>query len=240
MKKASRGFLFLALAMGVISENPVWGFSDGNITFSPVSHATFVIQSGENAIYVDPVGSQSSFEKFNPPTIILITDIHPDHFNKELVAALKTDKTMIVGSKATVDQLGEGFSLNNGENKTIGGVLITAVPSYNISKDRLMFHPKGRGNGYVLSMDGKKIYISGDTEDIPEMRQLKNIDYAFVCMNLPYTMTVDQAASAVLEFEPRIVIPYHYRGTGGMSDIEKFKELVKKNRKIKVEFLKWY
>jgi L-ascorbate metabolism protein UlaG (beta-lactamase superfamily) len=93
---------------------------------------------------------------------------------------------------------------------------------YNLTAERLKFHPKGHGNGYVLTIKKKRIYISGDTEDIKEMRELKDIDYAFICMNLPYTMSVEQAASAVLEMKPRIVIPYHYRGTNGLSDIERF------------------
>jgi L-ascorbate metabolism protein UlaG (beta-lactamase superfamily) len=104
----------------------------------------------------------------------------------------------------------------------------------------MKFHPKGRGNGYVLTMNRKRIYISGDTEDIKEMRSLKDIDYAFVCMNLPYTMTVDQAASAVLEFKPRVVFPYHYRGKGMFSDLDKFKQLVSKDKDIEVRLLNWY
>jgi L-ascorbate metabolism protein UlaG (beta-lactamase superfamily) len=240
MKNVSKGFLFLVLVVFLVFENPVWGFTHGNLTFNPVSHATFVIQAGEHTIYVDPVGDRRSFEKFNPPSIILITDIHRDHLNKGLVQTLKTSRTVIVGPKAAIDQLGEGIVLNNGNSETVNQVVISAIPSYNMSAERLNFHPQGRGNGYVLTMGGKNIYISGDTEDIPEMRSLKNIDYAFVCMNLPYTMTVDQAASAVLDFKPGIVFPYHYRGKGGMSDIQKFKRLVTKNRQIKVEFLKWY
>jgi len=97
---------------------------------------------------------------------------------------------------------------------------------YNLREEALKFHTKGRGNGYVLSINNERIYISGDTEDIPEMRNLKNIDKAFVCMNLPYTMTIESAASAVLDFKPKNVYPYHYRGTDGMSDVDKFKTLV--------------
>ena len=111
---------------------------------------------------------------------------------------------------------------------------------YNTTPDRLQYHEKGRGNGYVVTLDDKRIYISGDTEDIPEMRKLKNIDYAFVCMNLPYTMTVEQAASAVSEFKPKVVFPYHYRGKEGMSDIEKFKKMVSADSDIEVRFLDWY
>lgn len=102
-------------------------------------------------------------------------------------------------------------------------------------------HPKGRGNGYVLNMGGQRLYISGDTEDIPEMRALQNIDVAFVCMNMPYTMTVEQAADAVLAFKPKVVYPFHYRGQGGLSDVDHFKELVNKgNEGIDVRLRNWY
>ena len=112
---------------------------------------------------------------------------------------------------------------------------------YNLREDAISFHPKGRGNGYVLEKNNKRVYISGDTEDIPEMRNLKDIDIAFICMNLPYTMTVEQAAEAVLAFEPNTVYPYHYRGENDLSDVDKFKELVEsKSPKIKITQLDWY
>ena len=112
---------------------------------------------------------------------------------------------------------------------------------YNLREEALKFHTKGRGNGYVLAINNERIYISGDTEDIPEMRNLKNIDKAFVCMNLPYTMTVKSAASAVLDFKPKTVFPYHYRGTDGLSDVNLFKTIVNDSIKsIKVELLNWY
>jgi len=115
------------------------------------------------------------------------------------------------------------------------------LPMYNLTADRQQFHPKGRGNGYVLTLGAKRIYISGDTEDIPEMRQLENIDVAFVCMNLPYTMDVEAAADAVLDFKPKIVYPYHYRGKGGMSDLEEFRSIVGAgDGDIEVRLLKWY
>ncbi len=112
---------------------------------------------------------------------------------------------------------------------------------YNLREDALQYHPKGRGNGYIVEFGGKRVYISGDTEDIPEMRQLKDIDMAFVCMNLPYTMTVESAASAVLDFKPKQVYPYHYRGTEVFGVVEKFKSLVNKgNKDIEVIQLDWY
>ena len=127
-------------------------------------------------------------------------------------------------------------ALANGETKSLHEIKIEAVPMYNLTPERLKFHNKGRGNGYVLTLGGKRVYISGDTEDIPEMRALKNIDIAFVCMNLPYTMDVNQAAGAVREFRPRIVYPYHYRG----SDVEKFKSLVGNDRGVEVRLRDWY
>lgn len=131
--------------------------------------------------------------------------------------------------------------MNNGEEATKNGLKITAIPMYNITEGRLDKHVKGRGNGYVLEKDGYRVYISGDTEGIPEMRNLENIDKAFVCMNLPYTMDVEQAADAVVEFAPKEVIPYHYRGTNGLSDVEKFKTIVNEtNPEIKVTLMEWY
>ena len=112
---------------------------------------------------------------------------------------------------------------------------------YNLREEALKFHTKGRGNGYVLTINEERIYFSGDTEDIPEMRNLKNIDKAFVCMNLPYTMTVESAADAVLAFKPKQVYPYHYRGTQGLSDVAKFKKIVnEKDTSIEVVQWNWY
>ena len=211
-----------------------------DIIFTPVQHASFIIQSSGKTIFVDPVGEISSYTSFSSPDIILITHTHGDHFNKEIINAVKTEKTIVVGPKTVVDQLQFGEILNNGDKKTIAGVLIEAIPMYNTTEGRLNYHKKGEGNGYVVTLKQKRIYISGDTEDIVEMRNLKNIDYAFICMNLPYTMTVEQAASAVLEMKPKVVYPYHYREEGGFSDIAKFKELVSKDKNIEVRFLKWY
>lgn len=213
---------------------------EARITFTPIKHATMVIQSNRFSIYVDPVGDLEVFDDFTKPDIILITDIHYDHLDVKAIKNLREKDTLVIGPKSVIDRLGYGETLNNGETTTFKTISIEAVPMYNQTPDRLQFHEKGRGNGYVLTLNDKRIYISGDTEDIPEMRGLKNIDYAFICMNLPYTMNVEQAASAVLEFKPKVVFPYHYRGQDGMSDIKNFKELVSKNKEIEVRFLDWY
>ncbi len=131
--------------------------------------------------------------------------------------------------------------MSNDETQTKMGMTITALPMYNLPETADSRHPKGRGNGYVIDFGGKRVYISGDTEDIPEMRTLKDIDVAFVCMNLPYTMDIHMAASAVVDFKPKIIYPYHYRGQGGLSDTAEFKKLVgASDKNIDVRLRNWY
>jgi len=213
---------------------------------SPISHATMVLQWENSVIYVDPIGGVTAFEGYNVPKIILVTDIHEDHFSVETLEAVSGPETQIIMPQAVADKLPKDFKgkilvLKNGEKKQIKGFTIDAIPMYNLRKEVLKFHEKGRGNGYVIEKEERRVYISGDTEDISEMRNLKNIDIAFVCMNLPYTMTVESAADAVLDFKPNVVYPYHYRGTNGLSDIAKFKSIVEKdNKDIKVTQLNWY
>ncbi|MEZ4793907.1 MAG: MBL fold metallo-hydrolase [Flavobacteriaceae bacterium] len=213
---------------------------------NPVSHATMVLTWDGKTIYVDPVGGAEVFSKFKKPDLILVTDIHGDHLNVETLEAIMTPETQLVVPLAVSKELPNGFTnkvaiLSNGNSREILGFNIEAVPMYNLREEALKFHEKGRGNGYVIQRNGRRVYISGDTEDIPEMRGLQNIDVAFVCMNLPYTMTVEQAADAVLAFQPKLVYPYHYRGTDGLSDVAKFKELVHQgNPSIIVNQLNWY
>ena len=209
-------------------------------TFTPIQHGTFVIQSGDVTIYIDPVGDVAAFEELPAPDIILVTDVHGDHMAPDVINALRTKETVFIAPQAVADKTDGAHALDNGESKTVDDIKIEAIPMYNLTEDRLKFHAKGRGNGYLITAGGVRIYVSGDTEDIPEMRALEDIDYAFVCMNLPYTMTVEQAASAVLEFKPVVVYPYHYRGTDGLSDVDKFRELVSKDESIEVRQLDWY
>ncbi len=215
--------------------------SDGDLVIQPIEHATFVMSWNGKTIYVDPVGGTKPFAQFPRADLVLITDIHGDHLNAETVWAVVNDKASIVAPEAVAAKLppkvkAQTVVMANGDAKTVSGVKIEALPMYNLTPDRLKFHTKGRGNGYLLTMGGKRIYISGDTEDIPEMRALKDIDVAFVCMNLPYTMEVENAASAVQAFKPKIVYPYHYRG----SDVQKFKELAGQTPGIDVRLRKWY
>ncbi|MFT5925781.1 MAG: L-ascorbate metabolism protein UlaG (beta-lactamase superfamily) [Rubritalea sp.] len=214
-----------------------------NIKVLPISHATFVMDWDGQIIYVDPVGGTTVFKEMPAADITLITDVHYDHLEEETLAVVK-GKSVLVTPQAVADKmvgLKSTHIIRNGETKTIEGIEITSIPMYNLTEARLDMHVRGRGNGYVLEKNGYRVYISEDTEDIPEMRALKNIDKAFICMNLPYTMDIDQAASAVLEFEPKEVIPYHYQGTEGFQDVEKFKSLVhEKNKNIEVTLMDWY
>lgn len=218
-------------------------------TITPISHATFVMNWGGFTWYNDPVGGAEAFEGQAKPDVVLISDIHGDHLNVETLEALEGD-FQIIAPEAVYEQLTPSLQaktkqLKNGVSMQWKDFSIQAIPMYNISEDRLQFHTKGRGNGYVLTYQDFSVYISGDTENIDEMKSLKNIDVAFVCMNLPYTMTVEQAAQGVLEFSPKKVIPYHYRG---MKDGEQhffstevFERLVSlENPDIKVERLNWY
>jgi L-ascorbate metabolism protein UlaG (beta-lactamase superfamily) len=212
----------------------------------PVSHATAVLRWGPTTIYIDPVGGADSHATYPLADLILITDEHGDHFSLETLEALPTQNAKIIVPRAVAMQMPEAFTpqidvLENGSEKERYGISITAIPMYNLREEAKNFHVKGRGNGYVLERNGQRIYFSGDTEDIPEMRALKDIDKAFVCMNLPYTMTVEQAADAVLEFAPSEVYPYHYRGRPDVSDVKRFAELVREgNPGIKVVQLDWY
>ena len=212
----------------------------------PITHGTLILETNTDVIYIDPTGGAEAFYGQKEPTLVLITDIHGDHLSTETLEALSLKGVPVVMPKAVSEKIsdaivGDSKILNNGETMTLKDITIEAIPMYNLRQEALKYHTKGRGNGYVLTLNGERIYISGDTEDIPEMRNLKNIDKAFVCMNLPYTMTVNSAASAVLNFKPKQVYPYHYRGTEGFSDINMFKDLVNKGDKsIDVKFLKWY
>ena len=215
----------------------------GDITVSPVEHASFALTWNGKTIFVDPTKGPDAWKEFGKPDLILVTDIHGDHFDPKTLSSVRTPDTVLIVPAAVAEKMGadKGSAkvLANGEKTKVGGIEVEAVPMYNLTAERKNFHTKGRGNGYVLTVGGKRLYVSGDTEDIPEMRSLKEIDAAFVCMNLPYTMDVDHAADAVLAFKPKVVYPYHYRGKE-MSDVEKFKSTVSKDKSIEVRLLKWY
>jgi L-ascorbate metabolism protein UlaG (beta-lactamase superfamily) len=186
--------------------------SAGTLQLTPIQHASLMIKAGGKLMYVDP--AQGSYDGLPQADYILITDIHGDHMVPALVAKLKKPDTVILAPKAVAEKVAGATVISNGETKTIGEFKIEAVPMYNMkpAADGQIYHEKGRGNGYVVTYGGKRFYFSGDTEGTPEMKALRNIDVAFVCMNLPYTMTAQDAAVAVRAFHPAVVYPYHYRG----------------------------
>jgi L-ascorbate metabolism protein UlaG (beta-lactamase superfamily) len=209
----------------------------GDITIQPLNHATLQIVHAGHVIDVDPV-PQATYTGLAAPDIILVTDIHGDHLDPATIAKVRKGTTKIVAPAAAAPKLESPIVMANGETKTVDGISIEAVPMYNLTRGPAagqLYHDKGRGNGYVLTLGGKRIYIAGDTEGIPEMRALKNIDVAFVPMNLPYTMTPAEAADAVKAFKPKIVYPYHYRG----SDVNEFANALK-GTGIDVRLRDWY
>lgn len=242
-------FLFVTISLNVFSQRPEadsFSTNRGDLIVQPILHGTLVFEWNQQTIYVDPYGSAKAFQGIKKPDLILITDIHGDHLNQETLDALDTKMAKIIVPKAVADKISKDYHdrliiLNNSEKTTALNIKIKAIPMYNLPDDNTSRHAKGRGNGYILDFGGKIVYLSGDTEDIAEMRALKNIDIAFVCMNLPYTMDINQAADAVLEFKPVIVYPYHYRGNPNMSDTQVFKDLVnEKNTDIEVRLRNWY
>lgn len=214
---------------------------------TPIMHASMVLGWNEQTIYVDPVGDASLYQGQPDADLILITDIHRDHMDLQTLQALTKEHTRVVVPKAVADSLGqlqtELVVLNNGQTTQELGMNIEAIPMYNLRDEALRFHPKGRGNGYVLEQEGFRTYISGDTEGTPEMLGLQNIDVAFISVNLPYTMSEKQAAEAVAKLQPKTVYPYHYRGSIGLSNMKAFKLWLEKQeggQNVEVVQLDWY
>ncbi len=222
------------------------GTKRGKLKIQPILHGTVVLTWDNKTIYVDPYGGVDAFKGIAAPDLILITDIHGDHLDLKTLDAIDTQKATIIAPKAVGEKLPGNLKsnlvvLSNGQTTTQFDIKIHAIPMYNLPESPDSRHTKGRGNGYILTIGGKRVYLSGDTSDIPEMRKLKRIDVAFVCMNEPYTMDINQAASAVLDFKPKVVYPYHYRGPDGLSDVEAFKKLVAEgNNAIDVRLRNWY
>lgn len=219
--------------------------SRGPLLVRPVEHASLGLLWDGKKILVDPVGSASRYADFSPADLIVVTHTHNDHLAPAVLRSVAGPGTVLVVPQSVATSLaGSGGAgdaemriLANGEATTVGDIRVEAVAMYNLTADRLQYHPKGVGNSYVLDLDGTRVYVSGDTEDIPEMRALTDIACAFLCMNLPFTMTPDQAASAALEFQPRVVYPYHYRG----QDTARFQSLVEEGSgEIEVRLRSWY
>ncbi len=222
--KAAPFLLLFAAAACAQTPRPADEFqtSAGAVKITPIHHGSVLIQGGGVVIHLDPF-HEGVYTGLPTADLVLITHDHFDHMDAQALALVRSSKTVVMGPAAVAESVPGVTVLRNGEAQHYGAWKIEAVPAYNLVRGPAagrLFHPKGRGNGYVLTYGGQRFYFSGDTEGVPEMRALKNIDVAYVCMNLPYTMPPEEAAAAVLAFKPRVAIPYHYRG----SDLSAFEK----------------
>jgi len=209
----------------------------GNLKITFIGHSTLMLTFNGKIIYTDPISQVADYTRLPKADLILITHEHSDHLDPNAVKILRTDKTTAILTEACAEKLAGGTIMRNGDVQNIIGVTIEAVPAYNIvfkRKNGEPFHPKGRGNGYVISFGDKKVYIAGDTENIPEMKNLTGIHVAFLPMNVPYTMSPEMAADAARTLKPKIVYPYHY----GKTDPTRLAELLKDEKNIEVRIRK--
>jgi len=192
------------------------------ITF--IRHGSLMLTYNKLSIQVDPVSDYADYSAFPKADVILITHEHGDHLDQKAIDVLTKKGALLVANESAQKKMGKGVVMKNGDKITLfDNITLEAVPAYNTTPGRDKFHPRHRDNGYVLTIDGLRIYIAGDTEDIPEMKELKNINVAFLPVNQPYTMTIPQAASAAKMFAPKVLYPYHF----GNTDVEKLKDELK-------------
>lgn len=211
--------------------------SKGDLKLTFIGHGTLMFTFSGKVIHIDPVGREADYTKLPKADIILVTHEHGDHLDSKAINILRKEKTDLILTKLCAKKVDGGIIMKNGDVKTVQGLKIEAVPAYNIVHMRrggTPFHPKGNGNGYIITFANKRVYVAGDTENTPEMKALKNINIAFLPMNLPYTMTPEMVAEAAKAFKPKILYPYHY----GRTDTSKIVELLKGVKGIEVRIRK--
>ncbi len=207
--------------------------SGGDLAITFIGHGTLMMNYGGKVVHVDPVSKEADYSKLPKADLVLITHEHYDHFDPKAIEQIRKPDTRFVVTEKVAQQLKGAIAMKNGDTRTVEGIKIEAVPAYNIKHMRspgMPFHPKGVGNGYVVTFGDKRVYIAGDSENTPEMKALKGIDIAFLPMNLPYTMTPEMVADAAKAFRPKVLYPYHY----GDTDVNRLKELLKKEKGIEV------
>jgi L-ascorbate metabolism protein UlaG (beta-lactamase superfamily) len=190
--------------------------SAGPLEITFIGHGTLMMKFGGKIIYVDPFSQLADYTKLPKADCVFITHQHFDHFDGKALAQIRTDRTIVILTPACAKEFKKGIVMKNGEVRDVLGIHVQALPAYNLvakRPDGTPFHPQGEGNGYILTFGKTRVYIAGDTENIPEMKALKHIDVAFLPMNLPYTMTPEMVADAAMAFKPKILYPYHYGET---------------------------
>jgi L-ascorbate metabolism protein UlaG (beta-lactamase superfamily) len=230
-------FLVLGLA-GITSaqrkfERDVIPTSNGDLEITFLGHGSLMMTYGGTTIHVDPYGEVADYGALSKADLILVTHEHYDHLDPNALEAILRPDTVVVASQACTAQIPKALAMSNGDTRTVLGLTIEAVPAYNIvhkRPDGNPFHPQGSGNGYIITFGDKRVYIAGDTENIPEMKSLRDIDVAFLPMNLPYTMTPEMVADAARVIRPKILYPYHY----GDTDTSKLLPLLQGEKGIEV------
>jgi L-ascorbate metabolism protein UlaG (beta-lactamase superfamily) len=218
-------------------ETDVVKTAGGKLEITFIGHGTLMFSFGGKIIHVDPFSRLADYSKLPQADLILLTHEHRDHLDMKALERLRTDKSKIILTENCAQQVKGGVIMQNGDVRTVDGLKIEAVPAYNLVHMRsegVPFHPKGNGNGYVITFGDKRIYVAGDTENIPEMKQLIDIGYAFLPMNLPYTMTPEMVADAARAFKPKVLYPYHY----GKTDPSKLIELMKDTPDVEIRIRK--
>lgn len=194
----------------------VFSTSEGDLCIEFVGHGSLFFRFAGKVIHVDPVEQYGDYTRMPKADLVLVTHEHRDHLDLKAIDSLRKEETQVLANRNSAQQIPGAFAMENGQVKDVMGIRVEAVPAYNLVHMRspgVPFHPKGQGNGYVITFADKRVYIAGDTENTPEMKALKQIDIAFLPMNLPYTMTPEMVADAAKSFTPRILYPYHYGDT---------------------------
>jgi L-ascorbate metabolism protein UlaG (beta-lactamase superfamily) len=233
----SLGWLAAGAPAQAALEKDVIRTAEGELEITFVGHGTLMFRFGGKVIHVDPVGRYADYAKMPKADLILVTHEHGDHLDASAIERIATDKTVLVVTEACAEKLGRGTVMKNGDARTVAGLRVEAVPAYNVVHMRspgVPFHPKGAGNGYVIAFGDKRVYVAGDTENVPEMARLEKIDVAFLPMNVPYTMTPEMVADAVRTMRPEIVYPYHF----GRTDPSKLVDLLRGAKGVEVRIRK--
>jgi L-ascorbate metabolism protein UlaG (beta-lactamase superfamily) len=218
-------------------EKDVVKTSGGDLAITFIGHGTLMFSFRGRTIHVDPWSRLADYGKLPKADIVLLTHDHPDHLDRAALKLVSTERTALILTQECRNQGLQGTVMKNGDTTTVSGIGIEAVPAYNVvgaRPDGRPFHPRGSGNGYIITFGGTRVYVAGDTENTPEMKRLRRIDVAFLPMNLPYTMTPEMVADAALAFRPKILYPYHF----GETDPSRLVELLKGNPAVEVRIRK--